>query len=158
VKVTAHVPGAWVFMGGVVPLSEHEQRQLEQIEQALYREDPKFGRLVRSSDPRVHYKRKLVQALIGILIGAGALAAGVVTHRLYLDAIGAAVMLLSLVWALVSWRRHVARVRPARAKASQPRAAVGPGRDQGSRPGWRARLMERMEERWRRRQEGDRRM
>jgi Protein of unknown function (DUF3040). len=28
-------------MGGVVPLSEHEQRQLEQIEQALYREDPK---------------------------------------------------------------------------------------------------------------------
>ncbi len=111
-----------------MPLSEHEQRQLEQIEQALYREDPKFGRLVRSSDPRVHYKRKLVQALIGILIGAGALAAGVVTHRLYLDAVGAAVMLLSLIWALVSWRRHVARVRPARAKASQPRAAVGPGR------------------------------
>jgi hypothetical protein len=145
-------------MGGVVPLSEHEQRQLEQIEQALYREDPKFGRLVRSSDPRVHYKRKLVQALIGILIGAGALAAGVVTHRVYLDAAGAAVMLLSLIWAIVSWRRHVARVRPARPKASQPRAAVGPGRGQGSRPGWRARLMERMEERWRRRQEGDRRM
>jgi hypothetical protein len=69
-------------MGGVVPLSEHEQRQLEQIEQALYREDPKFGRLVRSSDPHVHYKRKLVQALIGILAGAGARAAGVVTHSL----------------------------------------------------------------------------
>jgi len=145
-------------MGGVVPLSEHEQRQLEQIEQALYREDPKFGRLVRSSDPRVHYKRKLVQALIGILIGAGALAAGVVTHRVYLDAVGAAVMLLSLIWAVVSWRRHLARVRPARVKASQPQAVAGPSRGQGSRPGWRARLMERMEERWRRRQEGDRRM
>jgi len=141
-----------------VPLSEHEQRQLEQIEQALYREDPKFGRLVRSSDPRVHYKRKLVQALIGILIGAGALAAGVVTHRVYLDAAGAAVMLLSLIWAVVSWRRHLVRVRPASVKASQPRAAAGPGRGQVSRPGWRARLMERMEERWRRRQEGDRRM
>ena len=138
-----------------MPLSEHEQRQLEQIEQALYREDPKFGRLVRSSDPRVHYKRKLVQALIGILIGAGALAAGVVTHRVYLDAAGGAVMALSLVWALVSWRRHVARVRPPRAKASQPRAG---GVARSSRPGWRARLMERMEERWRRRQEGDRRM
>ena len=141
-------------MGGVVPLSEHEQRQLEQIEQALYREDPKFGRLVRSSDPRVHYKRKLVQALIGILIGGGALAAGVVTHRVYLLAVGAAIMLLSLVWAIVSWRRHAARVRPAPAKVSPPRAA---GSVQ-SRPGWRARLMERMEERWRRRQEGDRRM
>jgi hypothetical protein len=157
VEVTAHVPGAWVFMGGVVPLSEHEQRQLEQIEQALYRQDPKFGRLVRASDPRVHYKRKLVQALVGILIGAGALAAGVVTHRLYLEAAGAAVVVLSLAWALISWRRHLARVRPARIRASQPRA-VGPG---SSAPGWRGRLMERMEERWRRRQEGgqgDRRM
>jgi len=137
-----------------VPLSEHEQRQLEQIEQALYREDPKFGRLVRSSDPRVHYKRKLVQALIGVLIGAGALAAGVVTHHFYLEPAGAALVALSLVWAIVSWRRHVARTRPAPARVSQPQAA-GPGR---SRPGWRARLMERMEERWRRRQEGDRRM
>ena len=136
-----------------MPLSEHEQRQLEQIEQALYREDPKFGRLVRSSDPNVHYKRKLVQAFIGILIGAGALAAGVVTHRLYLDPIGAAIMALSLVWAVVSWRRHLARVRPARTGVSQP-PARGPGR---SGQGWRARLMERMEERWRRRQEGDRR-
>ncbi|HEY1321677.1 MAG TPA: DUF3040 domain-containing protein, partial [Streptosporangiaceae bacterium] len=97
-------------MGGVVPLSEHEQRQLEQIEQALYREDPKFGRLVRSSDPRVHYKRKLAQAVIGIAVGAGLLAAGVVTHRVYLEAAGAAVALLALVWAVVSWRRHLARV------------------------------------------------
>ena len=141
-----------------MPLSEHEQRQLEQIEQALYREDPKFGRLVRSSDPRVHYTRKLVQALVGILAGAGALAAGVVTHRLYLEAAGAAVMLLSLLWAIISWRRHAARVRPARLKVSQPRGAAVSGRRQGSRPGWRARMMERMEERWRRRQEGDRRM
>ena len=140
-----------------MPLSEHEQRQLEQIEQALYREDPKFGRLVRSSDPRVHYKRKLVQALIGTLIGAGGLAAGVVTHRYYLEAAGGALVALSLLWAIVSWRRHAARVRPARTRVSQARAA-GPGRAQGPRPGWRARLMERMEERWRRRQEGDRRM
>ena len=137
-----------------MPLSEHEQRQLEQIEQALYREDPKFGRLVRSSDPRVHHKRKLVQAFVGVLAGAGAVAAGVVTHRLYLYAAGAALVVLSLVWAIISWRRHAARVRPAPVKASQSRA-VSPG---SARPGWRARLMERMEERWRRRQEGDRRM
>src|SRR5579872_2891490 len=139
-----------VLMGGVVPLSEHEQRQLEQIEQALYREDPKFGRVVRSSDPRVHYKRKLVQAFVGVLAGGGAVAAGVITHRLYLEGAGAAVVVLALVWAIVSWRRHAARVRPVRAKVSQPRAAAGPGRSQA---GWRARLMERMEERWRRRQE-----
>ena len=137
-----------------MPLSEHEQRQLEQIEQALYREDPKFGRLVRSSDPRVHYKRKLVQALIGTLLGAGALAAGVVTQRLYLEAAGAAVLLLSLLWALISWRRHLARVRPARAQVTRS----GPARSGPSGQNRRARMMERMEERWRRRQEGDRRM
>jgi len=144
-------------MGGVVPLSEHEQRQLEQIEQALYREDPKFGRLVRSSDPRVHYKRKLAQGLVGVVIGAGLIAAGVVTHRLYFEGAGAAVALLSLVWAIVCWRRHAARVRPARSKAKQAKASgSGPGRGALTR---RARMMERMEERWRRRQEGgDRRM
>ena len=147
-------------MGGVVPLSEHEQRQLEQIEQALYRQDPKFGRLVRSSDPRVHYKRKLVQALIGVIVGAGLLAAGLVTHRVYLEAAGAVVALLALIWAVVSWRRHLARVRPARAKASAKGAKGAKGQ---VRPGSghaaqtrRARMMERMEERWRRRQEGGR--
>ena len=145
-----------------MPLSEHEQRQLEQIEQALYREDPKFGRLVRASDPRVHYKRKLAQGLVGVLAGAGLLAAGVVTHRLYLEAAGAALAVLSLLWTVVCWRRHVARVRPARPKAvkGQPAAGgrgarPGPGRPRQTR---RARMMERMEERWRRRQEGDRRM
>jgi hypothetical protein len=143
-------------MGGVVPLSEHEQRQLEQIEQALYREDPKFGRLVRSSDPRVHYKRKLAQALIGVIVGAGLLAAGVVTHRMYLEAAGAAILLLSVVWAVVSWRRHLARVRPPRTHAKvKGQARSAPGRSGQTR---RARMMERMEERWRRRQEGDRRM
>jgi hypothetical protein len=148
-------------MGGVVPLSEHEQRQLEQIEQALYREDPKFGRLVRSSDPRVHYKRKLAQAVIGIAVGAGLLAAGVVTHRVYLEAAGAVVALLALVWAVVSWRRHLSRVRPVRAKASA-RAVKGQVRPGLGGPGGpagqtrRARMMERMEERWRRRQEGGR--
>ena len=142
-------------MGGVVPLSEHEQRQLEQIEQALYREDPKFGRLVRSSDPRVHYKRKLAQGLIGVVIGAALLAAGIATHRVYLEAAGAAVALLSLIYAVVSWRRHAARVRPPRTKTiakDQPREGRRPGQTR------RARMMERMEERWRRRQEGDRRM
>ncbi len=141
-----------------MPLSEHEQRQLEQIEQALYREDPKFGRLVRSSDPRVHYKRKLVQGFIGMLAGGGALAAGLVTHRVYLEAAGAAVLVLSLVWTVVSWRRHAARVRSVRAKAVQgkPAGAGKSGRAAGQTR--RARLMERMEERWRRRQEGDRRM
>ena len=135
-----------------MPLSEHEQRQLEQIEQALYREDPKFGRRVRSSDPRVHYKRKLVLALIGVLIGAGLVAAGVVTHHVYYEAAGAAVLVLSLLWAVANWRQRATRTRRARPGAK--------GRPDRRRPpaGGRSSLMERLEERWRRRQEGDRQM
>ena len=93
-------------------LPEDEQRQLQEIEQALYRDDPKFGRLMRASDPRVHYERKLIQALLGVVIGVGLLPAGAVTHRVYLEAVGVVIVLLSLVWAVVSWRRYVARVRP----------------------------------------------
>jgi Protein of unknown function (DUF3040) len=146
-----------------VPLSEHEQRQLEQIEQALYREDPKFGRLVRSSDPRVHYKRKLVQALVGVLIGAGLVAAGVVTRHVYLEAAGAAVLALSLLWAVVNWRQHVARTHAARARTKGKKGkgkGKGKGRPDRRRPpaGGRSSLMERLEERWRRRQDGDRQM
>jgi hypothetical protein len=75
----------------------------------------------------------------------------------YLEAAGAAIVLLSLVWVLITWRRHAARVRPARAKAKLTRSP-GPGERSGAGLTRRARLMERMEERWRRRQEGDRRM
>ena len=58
-------------------LPEDEQRQLQEIEQALYRDDPKFGPLMRASDPRVHYARKLRRALLGVVIGVGLLPAGV---------------------------------------------------------------------------------
>jgi ribosomal protein L19E len=114
---------------------------------------------VRASDPRVHYKRKLAQGFVGVIAGGGLLAAGVVTHRVYFEAAGAALAVLSLVWAVVCWRRHAARVRPARLKAVKAQGSQGnrpgPGRQRQTR---RARMMERMEERWRRRQEGDRRM
>ena len=75
-------------MGGNVPLSEHEQRQLEQIEQALYAEHPRFARAVRASDPRVHYRRRVVYAAIGFLIGLGLLVAGVATKEPWLGVAG----------------------------------------------------------------------
>ena len=133
-------------------LPEDEQRQLQEIEQALYRDDPKFGRLMRASDPRVRYERKLIRALLGVVIGVGLLSAGAVTYRVYLEAAGVVIVLLSLVWAVVSWRRYVAGDRPARSGVPT-KTAKGAKR----RPGQtrRARMMERMEERWRRRPEGN---
>ena len=134
-----------------MPLPEDEQRQLQEIERALYESDPKFAHRIRAGDPPVRYKRMLLQALLGVVIGAGLLAAGAVTHRVYLGAAGVAIVLLSLVWAMVCRRRYLAGARPARSKAGT-KTATGTKRRPGQ--SWRARMMERMEQRWRRRQEG----
>jgi Protein of unknown function (DUF3040) len=139
-------------MGGVVPLSEHEQRQLEQIEQALYRENRRLGRLVRSSDPRVHYKRRVVQAASGFAVGAGMVAAGAVLPMVWLAVGGFIVMLLCGIWALNSWR-HLAGFAmgvPGHGKAAKRRA-----RRKNRGKAGRGAMMERLDERWRRRQEGD---
>jgi hypothetical protein len=68
---------------------------------------------MRAGDPQARYKRELIQAQLGFVIGMGLLPAGAVTHRVYLAAAGVVIAVLSLAWAVVSWRRYVARVRPA---------------------------------------------
>jgi hypothetical protein len=139
-------------MGGVVPLSEHEQRQLEQIEQALYREDRRLARLVRSSNPRVHYRRRVAEALIGLALGAGMIAACFAVHlNIGLAVAGFVLVLLCSIWALNSWRQM-----------SAVALGAAQGRPSGKRRAKRARrgtpghvsFGERLDERWRRRQEG----
>lgn len=135
-----------------MPLSEHEQRQLEQIEQALYRENRRLGRLVRSSDPRVHYKRRVIEAASGFAVGAGMVAAGVVLPLVWVAVGGFVLMLLCGVWAINSWR-HMAGAAlgvPTRGSAGKRRG----GRKKRGKA-HRGAMMERLDERWRRRQEGD---
>jgi hypothetical protein len=129
------------FIGGNVPLSEHEQRQLEQIEQALYAEHPRLARAMRSADPRVHYRRRIIQAAIGFLAGVGLAVAGVLTKNVYMTAGGGALMIASGLLALVSYRRMSAVTSTAKRNRRKANKAAGTG------------MMERFEERWRRRQE-----
>ena len=139
-----------------MPLSEHEQRQLEQIEQSLYREDRRLARLVRSSDPRVHYRRRAVLAASGFVVGAGMVAAGVVLPILYLAIAGFVVMLLSGIWSLTNWRHMSGGTLSAARRAAGERSRGGRGGQRGRRPAGGTSMMERFDERWRRRQEGDR--
>ena len=129
-----------------MPLSEHEQRQLDQIERALYAEDPKFAQTVRARDPRVHYKRRVIEAAIGFLLGVGLLMTGVVSKYIWIGVAGFVVMLACSMWALTSWR-HITGV----ATSAHP-VRCGSGAVPVRPP----QFMERLEERWRRRQEGDR--
>ena len=153
-----------------MPLSEHEQRQLEQIEQALYADYPKLAQAVRARDPKIHYKRRVVQAAIGFLLGVGLLLAGVVSKVIFVGVGGFVVMLACAMWALTSWRhmgggatttRAPGASRGAGTSRGPAGAARGQRRGRASRKERRGRaggtgFMERLEERWRRRQEGDR--
>ena len=154
-------------MGGAVPLSEHEQRQLEQIEQSLYSDYPKLAQSVRSQDPRVHYKRRVVEAAIGFVIGVGLLLAGVISKIIFVGVGGFLVMLACAMWALTSWRHMGGIVSGKGLTVARPQSAARPqGHARGSRrrrsapKGRRDKaglsFMERLEERWRRRQEGGR--
>ncbi|WP_433193455.1 DUF3040 domain-containing protein [Nocardia sp. CA-107356] len=60
-----------------MPLSEHEQRMLEQIESALYAEDPKFASSVRGGRLRSTSSRRRLQAAALFILGLFLLVAGI---------------------------------------------------------------------------------
>ncbi|MDI9914295.1 DUF3040 domain-containing protein [Rhodococcus sp. IEGM 1379] len=60
-----------------MPLSEHEQRMLDQIESALYAEDPKFASNVRGGRMRAPSSRRRFQAAALLVLGLVLLIAGV---------------------------------------------------------------------------------
>ena len=62
-----------------MPLSEHEQRALEQIERALYAEDPKFAHSWRArADVRSVRRARIVRGVAAVIVGLGLLLGGVV--------------------------------------------------------------------------------
>lgn len=137
-----------------MPLSEHERRQFEQIEAALRAGDPRFADAVQAADPRVHYKRWVTAAALGFLAGVALLLAGLVINIILIAVTGFAVMLACSLWAATSYQRmtgsSTGRVSATdRTSGKKPRAAKG--RWAGNQGG--SGMMERLEKRWRRRQE-----
>jgi hypothetical protein len=140
-----------------VPLSEHERRQLEQIEQALRAGDPRFAEAVHAADPRVYYKRRVIAAAPGFVIGVGLLLAGLVINVIVIAVAGFVVMLACSLWGVTSYRRMTGITTgriPAQAGRSGKERRAAKGGRAGEQAG--SGLMGRLEERWRRRQERDR--
>ncbi len=155
-----------------MPLSEHEQRLLEQIEQALYAEDPKFASLYRSSDLRTHYRRRVLRAAGLFVVGLGLLLAGVTTEIVAMGVAGFVVMLAAASLMVASLQRMngkggpraaappeadptgtrgpIGLVQPDRKRSWLPRRRKT-ARGRGPKPS----LVQRLEERWQRRY-GDR--
>jgi hypothetical protein len=135
-----------------VPLSELEQRLLDQIERQLYADDPKFAAAVRSHDVKSHLSRRIKRFAALLVLGIVALVAGAVIHNAIVGVAGFLVMLAAgLVIA-----RSLQRLGRGE---TLPRSAVEPRRRRGDKStkggkgpqGERMSFRERAEERFRRR-------
>jgi predicted lipid-binding transport protein (Tim44 family) len=125
-----------------VPLSDNEQRLLEQMERALYAEDPKFASTMRGGVRRPGVMRRLLLGGAGIVVGLIVLVLGVVQKQVLLGVLGFVCMLAGTAYAVSSQRRGPlgvvgasGTVRPAAGARRRPRAS----------------FMQRLEERWDRR-------
>ena len=67
-----------------MPLSEHEQRLLDQIERALYAEDPKFVSTVRGGRLRKPTRRRRLQGIAVFALGLVLLVLGVAVRALWI--------------------------------------------------------------------------
>ena len=83
-----------------MPLSENEQRLLEQMEQALYAEDPKFASQMQGSAARARLRRGLVIGAAGVVAGLGLVVLGVATESIWWGAIGFALMVAGVAYAI----------------------------------------------------------
>ena len=130
-----------------MPLSEHEQRLLEQIERALVDDDPKFASSVRTGDRRVKARRKLQLGALLVIAGLALLIVGAVARSVPLGVFGFVVMFGGAALGVFNYKTATGAVEAGTAAPGAPR---GTGRAGGGRPR-RQPLKTRLEERFRRR-------
>ncbi|MEU8589875.1 DUF3040 domain-containing protein [Streptomyces sp. NPDC048664] len=126
-----------------MPLSEHEQRMLEQMERALYAEDPKFATALEGSGLRTYTRRRVYQAAAGFLVGIALLMTGVVAKQIWISVVGFLVMLGCAVLVVTGWRKVP--------KPGEQGVPGAPGSQRQIRQ--RRSMMNRIEQRWQRRRD-----
>lgn len=104
-----------------MPLSEHEQRLLEQMERALMAEDPKFATSLRHGSSGAD-RRRIVGGVIGALLGLAILLVGVSSNLVPVGLLGFIVM-LAAVFLLISGIRHGGPAKAAKEGATGSPAA-----------------------------------
>jgi hypothetical protein len=129
-----------------VPLSEHEQKLLEQIERALVDDDPKFASQVRSGDRRRGARRKLQLGALLVVVGLAVLVGGAAIPSVPLGVAGFVVMLAGAVLGVLNYKHATGAVEGTGAAGGPARPA---GR--GAAKAKRQPLKDRLEERFRRR-------
>jgi len=123
-----------------MPLSDEEARLLHQLEQSLAAEDPDFASTLRGSKLLAQSKRVATLSIVGFLMGIGLLFGGVVMARTWLGVVGFLVMLGAVYVFVIAGRTGFG------GSAERARTSAAP-KPSGS-------FVDRMEERWHRRQQG----
>src|SRR4051794_24015403 len=119
---------------------------LEQMERALYAEDPKFASALEGTGLRTFTRRRIYQAVAGFLVGVALLMGGMIAKLTWVGVAGFLVMLVCAVLAVTGWRK-------AGKPGEQPQAAVAGRRlGRGHQPR-KGKVMDRIEERWQRRRD-----
>jgi hypothetical protein len=125
-----------------MPLSEQEQRLLEEMERSLYQNDADFVATVSARRGRPNYTLLVVGVLIAVA-GIAVLVTGVIVRQPLVGVLGFAVMFAGVLLAVAPPRRAVSG-----AASGSPFDAAKPQARRSSR------FMDRVNERWDRRQEG----
>lgn len=118
-------------------LSEEEQRLLEQMEAALAAEDPKLASALRGTRTRRLHRRRAALAGVGFVVGLAALIAGM-EFGIVVSILGFVIMLAATILALTSWQKV---------------SHEGGGHDPKGSPHDATDFIDRLAERWRRRQD-----
>jgi hypothetical protein len=126
-----------------VALSDEEQKLLEQMEAALAAEDPKLAHALRGTKtPRTLQRKRAALAGFGFIAGCAMLMVGLRAHWI-ISVLGFVIMVVATVVAVTAYRKtELSEARPAKVQA-------------GQRSGSGDTFMDKMEERWRRRQDGE---
>ncbi|MEX1077506.1 MAG: DUF3040 domain-containing protein [Homoserinimonas sp.] len=128
-----------------MPLSEHEQRLLEEMERSLYNNDADFVATVNPRGARPNYRRIALGALIA-LVGIIAIVVGIMIKQPLVGLLGFIVILGGALLALSAPRSRTPST-PSGLGETGPSSASGKTRAGGG-------FMDRMNERWDRRQDG----
>lgn len=126
-----------------MPLSEHEQRLLDEIEHALYQEDPKFAASVRSARTRSRTRRSILGCALGVLAGLALVLVGLLVPVIALAVVGFVLVVGSAGYAVQILRGSSSPVAPDNAAGVMRSAAAAPRQS-----GLRSRMEDRLRKRF----------
>ena len=135
-----------------MPLSEHEQRILAEIERRLLEEDPKFAHQVGSSF-RAHLGRRLKLAVAGFVLGLIVVISSTFLENVAIGVAGFVIMLACVFLFVRTMRRRATVERPVGPAPASGSAPSGPQRRQGGGPkggidAWWGKMTDRLRSRW----------